>query len=378
MTRVALIGNFIVPWCTEVALARALRENDCDVREYPQDNAFQMGPAALIDSWLITGGEPHSPSSRDAWRPDLVMYVRTHNATALGHTWTQAWARLKAAGIVTAAFHLDRFFDLSREHLVWDHDPLFTMAHVFTADGGNDDRFAAAGVNHHWLPPAVDRSEAEWPFNPGDGPDVLFAGSSDVVYHGEYPQRGELLAELRRVYGRRFVHVGHKADRPVVRGQELNDLYASAKVIVGDSCFANDAPTPRSRSRYYWSDRIPETIGRGGFLLHPYVQGIRHSYTGSELATYNPGDWDDMHSQIGAFLANPGERDGFVERGRARVLSDHTYTCRMRELLETVGLRAPAVLPMGRIVGDVIEHGAEESWPRDEHGRFTNEAASDG
>lgn len=362
MTKVALIGNFVVPWCTEVHLARALRENGCEVAEYPQDNAFKVGPTALVDAWLGVGAskgwEDHSSG-----RPDLVMYVRTHNQTALGHAWTDAWTRLAHAGVKTAAFHLDRFFDLSREHLVWEHDPLFTMQHTFTADGGNDDRFTAATVNHHWLPPAVDREEASvlgdrhsrYEF------DVVFAGSGGSRYHGEYPQRGELVAHLRSVYGGRFAHFGHDGDFPVVRGAELNSLYATAKVIVGDSCFANQR-LPRDRydnepgdfgrvlaehdasvkSDRYWSDRIPETLGRGGFLLHPWVPGVRESYTGSELATYNPGDWDDLDAQIGAYLANPGEREGMIERGRARVLREHTYTHRMRELLDTVGL--PVVL----------------------------------
>jgi hypothetical protein len=343
VTKVALIGNFVVPWCTEVHLARALRENGCEVAEYPQDNAFKIGPTAIVDSWLgigtAKGWEDHSTG-----RPDLVMYVRTHSGTALGHAWTDGWTRLAHAGVKTAAFHLDRYFDLSREHLVHEHDPLFTMQHCFTADGGNDDRFASAGVNHHWLPPAVDRVEASWQ---GDRRtryefDVVFAGSPGSRYHGEYPQRGELIAHLRSVYGARFAHFGKDGDFDVVRGQALNDLYATAKVIVGDSCFANTTvpgtDIPKWKSDRYWSDRIPETLGRGGFLLHPYVPGVRDSYSGSELATYNPGDWDDLDAQIGAFLANPGEREGMVERGRARVLREHTYTHRMQTLLATVGL----------------------------------------
>ncbi len=341
MTRVCLIGNFVVPWCTEVHLARALRENGCDVFTLPQDNASAMGAESFLE--LMFGGQNKWADDPKIGPPDLVMYVRTHNKTALGPPWTHAWAHLKVRGVVTASFHLDRFFDLSREHLVWDHDPLFTMQHVFTADGGNDDRFAQAGVNHHWLPPAVDREEAEWPRNEGPGDWVVIFAGSGGNYHGEYPQRMELLRQLDMVYGRRFAHFGHSGGRPVVRGQELNDLYASTPIIVGDSCFANEAGSPRSDR--YWSDRIPETIGRGGFLIHPFVPGLRDSFGPSELATYNPGDWADLHAQIGAYLANPGERDGFVERGRARVLRDHTYTVRMRTLLETVGLAAVPLLP---------------------------------
>lgn len=318
MTSVALIGNFVVPYTTESYLARALQENGCSVTRIPQDDAYAIGP----------GGFALDP-------PDICLYTRTHNRTALGPEWTREWRNLEAAGTITASFHLDRFFDLEREHLIGDGDPLFTTQHVFTADGGNDDRFAAAGINHHWLAPAVDRYEAEMggTANPDLAYDVVFVGSGGT-YHHAYPQRAALLDHLRRTYRGRFAHFGVGGDRPSVRQQQLNDVYASARVVVGDSCFANEAGSPRNDR--YWSDRIPETVGRGGFLLHPYVPGIRaHGLT---LATYLPGDWEDLDTQIGAYLANPGDRATMIQAGRRDVLARHTYTHRVRTLLETVGL----------------------------------------
>lgn len=331
--RVVSIGNFKHGHCTEVQTARALRECGCTVDEFQQEQAHALGADAFVDM-LLTGGLS-SP------RPDLVLYTRTHNSTALGATWTDGWARLRRAGIKTASFHLDRFWDLEREHLIHDGDPLFTVDYCCTADGGNDDRFKAAGVNHHWLPPGVDRTEALVEGRQlRDVPDIVFVGSDySQTSHGPYyPQRGELLAHLRQTYGRRFGQYGYGGDRPNVRGQDLNDVYCSAKIIVGDSCFANS--NDPALSALYWSDRIPETIGRGGFLLHPFVVGIRSQYSGSELACYNPGDWEDLDAQIGAYLANPGEREGYVERGRARTLRKHTYTSRMAELLRVCGLES--------------------------------------
>lgn len=331
--KVVSIGNFDHPHCTEVHTARALRENGADVLEHGQVQAHHLGPSAFGD--LLLTGALSSP------RPDLVLYTRTHNQTALGASWTDCWRRLGRAGIKTASFHLDRFWDLEREHLIHDADPLFTVDYCCTADGGNDDRFKAAGVNHHWLPPGVDRIEALVEGRQlRDVPDIVFVGSDySQTSHGPYyPQRGELLRHLRATYGRRFVQYGYGGERGNVRQQDLNDVYCSAKIVVGDSCFANSPD--RALPVNYWSDRIPETVGRGGFLIHPYVPGIRGQYSGSELACYNPGDWDDLDAQIGAFLANPGEREGYVERGRARVLRDHTYSARMAELLRVCGLES--------------------------------------
>lgn len=36
------------------------------------------------------------------------------------------------------------------------------------------------------------------------------------------------------------------------------------------------------------------------------------------------------------YLAHPAERDAIMERGRARVMRDHTYEQRLRVILDTV------------------------------------------
>lgn len=326
MTRVAYIGSFHVPYCTEVHVARAFKENGCTVYEFPQDVTFHRGPETFL------------AQVRDL-KADLVLYTRAHNASALNRPWNDAWNRLRDEGTATASIHLDRFYDLARQQLIYDRDPLFTMQHMFSTDGGNHERFLADGVNHHYMPPAVDRHEIEampGRQRPGWAYDVVFTGSGGHVYHREYPARGELLDHLASTYGPRFARFGHGGDHPVVRMQDLNDLYASAAIVIGDSCFANEKGSPRSS--FFYSDRIPEVVGRGGFLLHPYVPGVREHYSGSELAVYAPHDWDDLDTQIGSFLANPDEREGYVERGRARVLREHTYTHRAAEILRVVGL----------------------------------------
>ena len=55
----------------------------------------------------------------------------------------------------------------------------------------------------------------------------------------------------------------------IVKMDNLNDLIASCKVIIGESII----------HPYYWSNRIYETIGRGGFCLHAYHEGIENEYT---------------------------------------------------------------------------------------------------
>lgn len=336
MTCVAYVGNFrAAPYTTENHVARSFRQLGVDVVEVNQDDASAWGPVDFVH---------HIVNDRHI---DLVLYTRTHNRTALGARdradtagWEQCWRDCEARGIVTASLHLDRFWDLHREHLIGDRDPLFTTQHVFTADGGNQDRFAAAGVNHHWLPPAVVADECgrfepyeAFPF------DVVFVGS-DAPYHPEYPQRGELLRWLRATYGARFgwYGPGRGPDHAVVRGEELGRVYASAKVVVGDSCFANEPGSPRSTN--YWSDRIPETLGRGGVLVHPMTAGLTEHFGLFTPWVHAPGCWDELGDVVESIIADerPVDRDTAVDLVRAK----HTYRHRCAELLHTVGLRATA------------------------------------
>jgi hypothetical protein len=135
-------------------------------------------------------------------------------------------------------------------------------------------------------------------------------------YHPEYPFRGELLAFLKEVYGERFkIFQGY-------RGQALNDLYASIRVVVGDSCFGG--------VDRYWSDRIPETLGRGGFLIHPSTSGL----TIPGLVTFEPGNLSQLQDRIDYYLDNPDRRAFLQIAANDWVKDNETYTNRMTTLLK--------------------------------------------
>lgn len=89
--------------------------------------------------------------------------------------------------------------------------------------------------------------------------------------------------------------------------------------------------------RLYISDRVPELTGRGGFLLHPAVEGVFPECWGPhEVVTWPMGDWDQLASKIDHFLSNEDERVGVAAAGKARTLAEHTYTYRLREVLAEV------------------------------------------
>lgn len=318
---VVQVGNQAALYGTEAAYRDGYTAAGCVVLGFTQDECLQRGQTWLYDR------------VRDA-EADLLVYSRTHSPTALTPDWTALWRRLEDDGTRTAGAHLDLFWGLpEREGWIRSGDPMFTLGTVFTADGGSDELWTEAGVNHRWLPPACDTR-----FIPPDAEPIpelahkiLFVGSSRG-YHSEYAGRMQLIAYARSTWPDRFVEYGGGTPNGVVRGVNLARIYASDCICLGDSCFAG-------QRKLYWSDRAPECLGRGGFLIHPWLPGLRDWYNGAQLATFKAGDMEDLAAQVGAFDANPGEREGYRERGRQIVLARDTYRHRARQVLDAVGVQ---------------------------------------
>lgn len=266
----------------------------------------------------------------DGFQPDVFLLTRPWGTAPLADAaFLEKCARL---GVPTCGFHLDRFWQLpEREAWIRERsDPLFCLDVLFSTDDGPE--WADAGIAHHWLPPAVFAPEA---YDAEPNPDwqgrwdVGFVGS--YGYHPEWPHRWQMVDHLREWYGDRFVHVGNGGDLGPLRGHDLNRFYASVPVVVGDSCFAE-------RGRAYWSDRVPETWGRGGFLIHPEVRAMGESLHEAALPGYGwePGKWDSLQFITDSWLAEAGERHALRYDLAQEVRERHTYTQRMEELLGVV------------------------------------------
>lgn len=330
---VAYIGNFHPPHSTENHVRQALLANGHTVEPYQENTP---------DPWRLL--EPG--------RYDLVLWTRTgwdwpHTEVALAaeDVWelqASLLLRARAAGTPTVGYHLDRWWGLDREGQVTDgNEPFFGVDLLCTADGGHDAQWEAAGVRHVWFPPAVSRAEAERQGEPTNSlrSNVCFVGSWRPGYHAEWTHRPELIAHLRKRWGRAGLRLW-PADGNAIRGQALADLYASSTVVVGDSCLVGDRYTDGAPLTRYWSDRIPETLGRGGFLLHPEVEGLAEHYEpGTHLLTWPLGDWDALDEAIGWALDNPEARAAIAAQGRAHVLAEHTYERRMEQLVQELESR---------------------------------------
>lgn len=306
---IVVLGNHEVSFCTE-------RELDWTLEEKMGHRVFRLQENKVTADAVVQTCRERACK--------LLIWVHTHGWDVQGNLDSML-SQLRSSGIKTCSFHLDRFWGLNlldkREERIGTH-AFWKTDVVFTADGGNDDRFKERGVNHIWMPPAVVERYCYFgtPSLQFNSP-VAFTGAEG--YHPEYPFRPRLCQRLREKYGTNFrSYTG-------IREKALNDLYASVRVLVGDSCFAG--------ADRYWSDRVPETIGRGGFLIYPRTPGLEIP----GLVTYEAGNIDDLISKIDYWVDDDRNAERIQRRNEAHefVKQHHTYTNRMATVLQVMGVK---------------------------------------
>lgn len=316
--RIAFLGNFSVSFTTENHLAGSFELLGHTVTRIQEGDVRAEDIPALVASH------------------DLFVHTQTYNLAVRAGTESeraQMYDQIHAAGIPMVGIHLDKWVSLQRETQLTT-DPYFThlghLGTMFTADGGNQARFTQLGINHHWLPPGVFAPECVLgQLVPQFRSPIAFVGNWRGKYHPESRHRHELITWLQRTF-RQQVNFWPKGQS--IRGQQLSDLYASVQIVVGDSCFSGD-----ERGRSYISDRIPECLGRGGFLLHPYTEGIDDLFTdGKHLVYYEPFNWTDLRDKITYYLNHKVERDEIRLAGFEHVKAMHTYTHRVQAVLDVL------------------------------------------
>lgn len=329
VSRVIYIGNFVPEHSTENHVLQALQANGHHVMALQEDD---------VDSWRYVASRVHSSVIATNDHPEVVMWTRTKSLSDQIDDGLKR-AVLHAcylARVPTVGYHLDRWWGLARESEILAGDPFFQVAALVTADGGHDKEWADAGVNHLWMPPGVSEFECvPGTFDEAYASDIAFVGSWQGGYHHEWPHRDQLVGWLMATYGDRC-RFWPQQGQPAVRGPALRDLYASVKVVVGDSCLVpNRDGSPVAR---YWSDRVPETLGRGGVLVHPWVEGMPF-IGGAHLFYWQLGDWDTLRSLIDYAVEMSDESRALIrETARQRILNGDTYTVGMRELWDHLGL----------------------------------------
>src|SRR5579863_7740907 len=179
MSNIALLGNHEVSFCTE-------RELDWTLETRLGHNVVRLQENKVTTQDVLCACRERNVK--------LFIWVHTHGWTTIGDEFKMI-EDLRKAGVKTCSFHLDRFWGLNqldqRENRIGTH-AFWRTDRVFTADGGNDDRFAALGIKHQWMAPAVVERDCKFgsPSLQFNSP-LAFTGA--VGYHPEYPFRGTLI-----------------------------------------------------------------------------------------------------------------------------------------------------------------------------------------
>jgi hypothetical protein len=302
--KIGYIGNFKPPFSTENDRRWSFQVLGHDVVAFQED---QMDADTLLEY---------------AHSLDMLVYSHTHG-------WEipdleKVFEYYKTIKVPTVSVHLDRWAWLERQTDV-GKEATWKTEFQFMADASPEanELYEKVGLNNwFYLKPGVVARDCYLAApDPVNYPyEILFIGSS--VYHPEYPFRKELVEWLHKTYGKRFGHYG-LGGLGNLRGHQLNVALASAKIVVGDSCFGGRP--------YYVSDRYYETRGRGGFLLHPEVVGVDHEGVGF----YEAGNLNSLKERIEMALST-NEVETMRKIGFDWVKKNETYTNRAQEILEKV------------------------------------------
>lgn len=318
--KIGFLGNFGVDYSSENHHKRSLEALGHTVI------AMQEGVATTAEIQSVCANEP----------VDMLVWVHTHGwntPETNGITVPMLFMDLRERGIETLTYHLDLWFGIERQKDL-EQDPFYkSIGHFFTVDKLMADWFNDnTQVQGHYIHAGVFDQEcymADKLDQPYPNLNTIFVGSRG--YHHEWPYRPQLIDWLKETYGENFTHVGGDGMIPTTRGAALNQLYANSKVAIGDSlCINFEYP-------YYWSDRVYETLGRGGFLIHPYIEGMETDFEdGKHLVFYKFGDFDDLKKKIDYYLENETERELIRNQGHQHVKTNHTYKNRWADIIKTV------------------------------------------
>ena len=307
--RVFYLGNFLPDSSTETHIAKTMEKEGIEVVRLQENftDSNHLAERLRMEDY------------------DLFLFTRTWGETLKNEHLDIIRQRNRPS----VSWHLDLYVGLQRDGNI-DHDPFWRTSHVFTPDGDPESAkvFENKGINHHYLKPGVFEDECNL-FNLNKSKEVIFVGSYN--YHPEWTYRQTLIDWLKNRYGNSFEHWGSEG-LGAVRGEALNRLYGESKVVIGDSLVLPGHIN-------YWSDRVYETLGRGGFIIHPRIPGLELSFVeDKEIVFYDLGDFKQLAEKIDYYRTHDAEREIIRQAGHQRVLAEHTYRHRLYEVLDTTGL----------------------------------------
>jgi hypothetical protein len=313
MAKIVFLGNFRVDYSSETHHANTLESMGHKVVRMQESEA----KSEEILKYAIDS--------------DLFIWIHTHGWRTPGkYEMGQVLRTLADYKIPTMTYHLDLWFGLQRQKDLDNHPVYKYIGHFFTVDKKMADWFnQKTNVKGHYVPAGVYDKECIIKQVELKN-DVIFVGSKK--YHPEWKYRPKLIDWLSETYKDRFSHYGN-GGLPSIRGIKLNKLYWSTKIVVGDTLCIN------FKYPDYWSDRVYETMGRGGFIIHPYISGMEREFEDKKhLVFYEYGNFNQLKELVDYYLEHDEERETIRKAGHELVKSKYTYKHRWGQILKELGI----------------------------------------
>ncbi len=180
--------------------------------------------------------------------------------------------------------------------------------------------------NVHWLPLACD---------PEVHRDYNLKRDIDLAFVGNFTQkRRELFDYLRtQLSGLNF------AFKEKVYGEDLAKIYSRAKIVIN----------PLARKDL--NMRTFEAMSCGALLLNEDNRSLNKLFEiGKDLDVYPGNIRSILVEKIKYYLSHDSLRERVARSGQKKVLSEHTYSLRVRKILEIIGNEKIYAFPEARIL----------------------------
>lgn len=117
---------------------------------------------------------------------------------------------------------------------------------------------------------------------------------------------------------------------PSIDRTGMRNVCAKTKIMLGDKFLAD--VDFKNGVDWYWSNRVYQVLGSGGFYLTPYIKGLEKEFKNKKHLVWAKS-FKDMVQQVGYYLKNDKEREEIVNMGYELAHDKYKYVDRIRELV---------------------------------------------
>ena len=149
-------------------------------------------------------------------------------------------------------------------------------------------------------------------------------------YLGTVVERIDGLDIYSQDYGRMPIESKVFRIYPAIDRVKMRQVCGETKIIIGDK-FGMGSDF-KDGTEYYWSNRIYQIIGSGGFYLTPYIKGLEKEFENGKHLVWVKS-MDEMVEKIKYYLKNNKSREKIAKAGYELAHKKYKYADRVRCLV---------------------------------------------